>query len=222
MICKEVVTSLSCHGWTLFDDGTPMVLRADLRESPPSRSASTRSSSDNGSRRTGRTGSDGSHPLGADCAGEPGRCATRSCTACWPRQPAHSPWWKPQFRARAGPAETNSRQAEDPGIAVGAQWVQALVPLASKSRAHTKLRRRARRTPVPQRSGDVDASAYGITWGRARAAVLTLDEHALELAKRPLRPAARRHLVLVGSTSPTPRSVCAGPGQSMRTAPWGP
>ncbi|MFD9868299.1 hypothetical protein ACFXI8_13485 [Streptomyces niveus] len=31
----------------------------------------------------------------------------------------------------------------------------------------------------------VDASAYGITWGRAREAVLTLDEHALELAKRP-------------------------------------
>ncbi|MFE3592723.1 hypothetical protein ACFXOY_35030 [Streptomyces niveus] len=31
----------------------------------------------------------------------------------------------------------------------------------------------------------IDASAYGITWGRAREAVLTLDEHALELAKRP-------------------------------------
>lgn len=31
----------------------------------------------------------------------------------------------------------------------------------------------------------VDASAYGITWGRAREAALTLDEHALELAKRP-------------------------------------
>ncbi|MFB7704635.1 tyrosine-type recombinase/integrase [Streptomyces niveus] len=31
----------------------------------------------------------------------------------------------------------------------------------------------------------IDASAYGITWGRAREAVLTRDEHALELAKRP-------------------------------------
>ncbi|MFJ8938837.1 hypothetical protein ACIRL0_24470 [Streptomyces sp. NPDC102365] len=31
----------------------------------------------------------------------------------------------------------------------------------------------------------VDPSAYGITWGRAREAALTLDEHALELAKRP-------------------------------------
>ncbi|MCX5317073.1 tyrosine recombinase XerC [Streptomyces sp. NBC_00154] len=31
----------------------------------------------------------------------------------------------------------------------------------------------------------IDASAYGITWGRAREAVLTLDEHALDLAKRP-------------------------------------
>ncbi|GHI97109.1 hypothetical protein TPA0905_65800 [Streptomyces olivaceus] len=29
------------------------------------------------------------------------------------------------------------------------------------------------------------APAYGITWGRAREAALTLDEHALELAKRP-------------------------------------
>lgn len=31
----------------------------------------------------------------------------------------------------------------------------------------------------------VDPAAYGITWGRAREAALTLDEHALELAKRP-------------------------------------
>ncbi|WP_341869875.1 hypothetical protein [Streptomyces bauhiniae] len=31
----------------------------------------------------------------------------------------------------------------------------------------------------------IDASAYGITWGRAREAVLTIDEHALDLAKRP-------------------------------------
>ncbi|MFF3851206.1 integrase [Streptomyces sp. NPDC002328] len=31
----------------------------------------------------------------------------------------------------------------------------------------------------------VDPAAYGITWGRAREAVLTLEEHALELAKRP-------------------------------------
>lgn len=31
----------------------------------------------------------------------------------------------------------------------------------------------------------IDASAYGITWNRAREATLTLDEHALELAKRP-------------------------------------
>ncbi|MFE2970318.1 hypothetical protein ACFXKC_43040 [Streptomyces sp. NPDC059340] len=31
----------------------------------------------------------------------------------------------------------------------------------------------------------IDASAYGITWGRAREAALALDEHALELAKRP-------------------------------------
>jgi hypothetical protein len=31
----------------------------------------------------------------------------------------------------------------------------------------------------------IDHSAYGITWRRAREAALTLDEHALELAKRP-------------------------------------
>ncbi|WP_394436111.1 site-specific integrase [Streptomyces sp. SGAir0957] len=31
----------------------------------------------------------------------------------------------------------------------------------------------------------VEAAAYGITWGRAREAALTLDEHALELTKRP-------------------------------------
>jgi Site-specific recombinase XerD len=31
----------------------------------------------------------------------------------------------------------------------------------------------------------IDPSAYGLTWGRAREASLTLDEHALELAKRP-------------------------------------
>ncbi|WP_232543892.1 hypothetical protein [Streptomyces buecherae] len=34
----------------------------------------------------------------------------------------------------------------------------------------------------------VDAAAYGITWRRAREAALTLDEHALELAKRPYDP----------------------------------
>ncbi|MFB7451781.1 hypothetical protein [Streptomyces sp. NPDC056194] len=31
----------------------------------------------------------------------------------------------------------------------------------------------------------IDAAAYGITWARRREAVLTLDEHALEPAKRP-------------------------------------
>lgn len=31
----------------------------------------------------------------------------------------------------------------------------------------------------------IEAAAYGITWGRAREATLTLDEHALVLAKRP-------------------------------------
>jgi integrase len=31
----------------------------------------------------------------------------------------------------------------------------------------------------------IDAAAYGITWARAREAALTLDEHALNLAKRP-------------------------------------
>lgn len=31
----------------------------------------------------------------------------------------------------------------------------------------------------------LDPSAYGITWGRAREAALTLEEHTLELAKRP-------------------------------------
>ncbi|MFI9626565.1 hypothetical protein [Streptomyces sp. NPDC052042] len=31
----------------------------------------------------------------------------------------------------------------------------------------------------------IDTSAYGITWGRAREAVPTLDEHALDLVKRP-------------------------------------
>jgi integrase len=33
--------------------------------------------------------------------------------------------------------------------------------------------------------GYVDAGAYGITWSRARAAVLTVEEQALRLAKRP-------------------------------------
>ncbi|WP_442817643.1 hypothetical protein [Streptomyces sp. NBC_01591] len=32
---------------------------------------------------------------------------------------------------------------------------------------------------------DIDAAAYGITWGRVRDVALTLDEHSLELAKRP-------------------------------------
>ncbi|MER8001051.1 hypothetical protein [Streptomyces sp. NPDC095613] len=31
----------------------------------------------------------------------------------------------------------------------------------------------------------IDNSAYCVTWGRAREAALTLDEHALSLAKRP-------------------------------------
>ncbi|MFI2317634.1 hypothetical protein [Streptomyces sp. CB00072] len=31
----------------------------------------------------------------------------------------------------------------------------------------------------------IEAAAYGITWGTAREATLTLDEHALSLAKRP-------------------------------------
>ncbi|WP_420312455.1 hypothetical protein ACOB87_37215 [Streptomyces sp. YS-B37] len=31
----------------------------------------------------------------------------------------------------------------------------------------------------------IDCSAYNITWGRAREAVLTEDEHALKMAKRP-------------------------------------
>ena len=31
----------------------------------------------------------------------------------------------------------------------------------------------------------IDAAAYGITWGRAREATLTMDEHVLNLAKRP-------------------------------------
>ncbi|WP_329216210.1 hypothetical protein [Streptomyces microflavus] len=31
----------------------------------------------------------------------------------------------------------------------------------------------------------IEAAAYGITWRRAREATLTLDEHALALAKRP-------------------------------------
>ncbi|RPK54395.1 hypothetical protein EES43_29010 [Streptomyces sp. ADI96-02] len=31
----------------------------------------------------------------------------------------------------------------------------------------------------------IEAAAYGITWGRACEAALTLDEHALALAKRP-------------------------------------
>ncbi|WP_103508644.1 integrase [Streptomyces sp. SM13] len=31
----------------------------------------------------------------------------------------------------------------------------------------------------------IEAAAYGITWGRAREATRTLDEHALALAKRP-------------------------------------
>ena len=35
-------------------------------------------------------------------------------------------------------------------------------------------------------AGDyIDASAYGITWGRAREAALALDVHALELASAP-------------------------------------
>ncbi|MCX4523559.1 hypothetical protein OG402_39745 [Streptomyces anulatus] len=31
----------------------------------------------------------------------------------------------------------------------------------------------------------IEAAAYGITWGREREATVTLDEHALFLAKRP-------------------------------------
>ncbi|MFQ6200439.1 hypothetical protein [Streptomyces sp. NPDC000405] len=31
----------------------------------------------------------------------------------------------------------------------------------------------------------IDSSAYNITWNRAREAVFTVDEHALNLAKRP-------------------------------------
>lgn len=31
----------------------------------------------------------------------------------------------------------------------------------------------------------IEAAAYGITWGREREATLTLDGHALSLAKRP-------------------------------------
>ncbi|MFD8806419.1 hypothetical protein [Streptomyces sp. NPDC059597] len=31
----------------------------------------------------------------------------------------------------------------------------------------------------------IDASAYGITWGRARETALAIDEHALDLVKRP-------------------------------------
>lgn len=31
----------------------------------------------------------------------------------------------------------------------------------------------------------IDPAAYGIAWRRTREAVLTLEEHALELAKRP-------------------------------------
>lgn len=34
----------------------------------------------------------------------------------------------------------------------------------------------------------IDASAYGITWGRAREDALTLDEHALELRRRGIMP----------------------------------
>jgi hypothetical protein len=38
---------------------------------------------------------------------------------------------------------------------------------------------------APGAGNYIDASAYGITWRRAREAALTLDELALELAPRP-------------------------------------
>lgn len=52
----------------------------------------------------------------------------------------------------------------------------------------------------------IEAAVYGITWGRARDATLTLDEHALSLAKspydlrhaRPSRTLARKCPVTAG------------------------
>lgn len=49
-----------------------------------------------------------------------------------------------------------------------------------------RRRRSAGRSPdLVSAIEDIDAAAYGITWGRVRDVALTLDEHSLELAKRP-------------------------------------
>jgi integrase len=63
----------------------------------------------------------------------------------------------------------------------------------------------------------IEAAAYGITWGRAREATLTLDEHALALAKRPydLRHAGIFFWLASGVD---PRSVRAEQGRASRSS----
>ncbi len=53
----------------------------------------------------------------------------------------------------------------------------------------------------------IEAAAYGITWGRAREATVTLDEHALSLAKRPYD--LRHGNLLLARLRRRPRGVCA-------------
>ncbi|GGZ49968.1 hypothetical protein GCM10010387_50340 [Streptomyces inusitatus] len=87
-------------------------------------------------------------------------------------------------------------------VTAGKEWADN----GSVREIHSLKRRAAKATrPVPiplilvrifrNAKGDyIDASAYGSTWNRAHEAALTLDEHALELAKRPydLRRAGQR------------------------------
>lgn len=63
----------------------------------------------------------------------------------------------------------------------------------------------------------IEAAAYGITWGRAREATVTLDEHALSLAKRPY---GLRHAGISSGSPPasTPRSVRAEQGRASRSS----
>ncbi|MDX2528904.1 site-specific integrase [Streptomyces europaeiscabiei] len=63
----------------------------------------------------------------------------------------------------------------------------------------------------------IDASAYGIAWARAREATLTLDEHALELAKRPLTPDLRHAGISFWLSSGVDPAECARrAGQGIR------